>query len=180
MKNANVESRKPTAEGSSDRDGRGPGSDATGRSGFAHASAGEVRIRQTAIGLNYIDTYHRSGLYPVEFPSGLGLEAAASLRTWGRAWQASRPVTVSPTATALLGPMHRRDTSATQVVKFPATIDDQTAAGMMLKGITARYLLRATYKVKAGETILLHAAAGGVGLIAAQWAKALAPRSSEP
>ena len=107
---------------------------------------GQVRVRQTAVGLNYIDTYHRSGLYPVPLPSGLGLEAAGVVEELGE-------------GVTSLAPGDR--------------IAYETAAGMMLKGMTVRYLLRATYKVQPGETILLHAAAGGVGLILSQWAKAL-------
>src|SRR3990170_8086806 len=134
----------------------------------------EVRVRHKAIGLNYIDTYHRSGLYPVKLPSGLGLEAAGVVEEVGQG------VTILKVGDRIAygnGPIgayaQARNIPASRVVKIPASIDDQTAAGMMLKGMTVRYLLRATYKVKAGETILLHAAAGGVGLIASQWAKAL-------
>jgi NADPH2:quinone reductase len=135
---------------------------------------GEIRIRQTAIGLNYIDTYHRSGLYPVKLPSGLGQEAAGVVEEVG---QGVTTLRVGDRVAYGNGPIgayaQARNIPASRVVKIPSTIDDQTAAGMMLKGMTVRYLLRATYKVKAGETILLHAAAGGVGLIASQWAKAL-------
>jgi NADPH:quinone reductase len=137
-------------------------------------AAGEVRIRQNAIGLNYIDTYHRSGLYPQPLPSGLGQEAAGivedvgqgvtSLAVGDRVAYGNGPIGAYATARNIL---------AARLVRIPAGISDETAAGMMLKGMTVRYLLRATYKVKAGETILLHAAAGGIGLIAAQWAKAL-------
>ena len=135
---------------------------------------GEIRIRHTAIGLNYIDTYHRSGLYPVPMPSGLGLEAAGvvvetgpgvkGLKQGDRIAYGSGPIGAYAQA---------RNVLASKVIKLPKAISDETAAGMMLKGMTVRYLLRATYKVKRGETILLHAAAGGVGLILSQWAKAL-------
>ncbi len=135
---------------------------------------GEIRIRHTAIGLNYIDTYHRSGLYPVPLPSGLGLEAAGvvvetgprvkGLKQGDRIAYGSGPIGAYSQA---------RNVLASKVIKLPKAISDETAAGMMLKGMTVRYLLRATYKVKRGETILLHAAAGGVGLILSQWAKAL-------
>jgi NADPH2:quinone reductase len=115
--------------------------------------SGEIRIRHTVIGLNYIDTYFRSGLYPP--PSGLpftpGLEAAGVVEAVGDG------------VTSL----------AEKVIALPDSIDDETAAAMMLKGMTTQYLLRQTYPVKAGETILFHAAAGGVGLIAGQWAKHL-------
>ena len=134
----------------------------------------EARIRHTAIGLNYIDTYHRSGLYPVKLPSGLGQEAAGVVEELG---QGVTNLKVGDRVAYGNGPIgayaQARNIQASSVVKIPDSISDETAAGMMLKGMTARYLLRATYKVKAGETILLHAAAGGVGMIASQWAKAL-------
>ncbi len=136
--------------------------------------ANEVRIRHTAIGLNYIDTYHRSGLYPVKLPSGLGQEAAGVVEELG---QGVTTLKVGDRVAYGNGPIgayaQARNIQASSVVKIPDSISDQTAAGMMLKGMTVRYLLRASYKVKAGETILLHAAAGGVGMIASQWAKAL-------
>ena len=136
--------------------------------------ANEVRIRHTAIGLNYIDTYHRSGLYPVKLPSGLGQEAAGVVEELG---QGVTSLKVGDRVAYGNGPIgayaQARNIPASSVVKIPDSISYETAAGMMLKGMTARYLLRATYKVKPGETIPLHAAAGGVGLIAAQWAKAL-------
>ena len=141
---------------------------------LAKPAPGEVRIRQTAIGLNYIDTYHRSGLYPVKLPSGLGLEAAGVVEELG---QGVTSLKVGDRIAYGNGPLgayaEARNIQANRVVKIPLAISDETAAGMMLKGMTVRYLLRATYKVKAGETILLHAAAGGVGLIASQWASAL-------
>jgi NADPH2:quinone reductase len=137
-------------------------------------SAGEVRVRHTAIGLNYYDTYVRSGLYPVALPSYLGEEAAGVVEDLGQnvsGLKIGDRVAYgngSPGAYA-----EARNVKASHLVKVPGTISDQTAAGMMLKGMTVRYLLRASYTVKAGETILLHAAAGGVGLILSQWAKAL-------
>ncbi len=136
--------------------------------------AGEVRIRHTAIGLNYIDTYHRSGLYPIALPSGIGLEAAGVIEALGdgvKGFKLGDRVaygTGTPGAYA-----EQRNYPVNRLVKLPKAISDETAAGMMLKGMTVRYLLRATYKVKRGETILLHAAAGGVGQILSQWAKAL-------
>jgi NADPH:quinone reductase len=137
-------------------------------------AAGEVRVRQTAIGLNYIDTYHRSGLYAVPLPSGIGLEAAGVVEELG---QGVTSLEVGDRIAYGNGPIgayaQARNIPATKVSKIPDAISDETAAGMMLKGMTVRYLLRATYKVKAGETILLHAAAGGVGQILSQWAKAL-------
>lgn len=135
---------------------------------------GEVRIRHTVIGVNFIDTYHRSGLYPVPLPSGLGGEAAGVIEALG---QGVKGLKVGDrVAYGTGGPgayAEQRNFSAQDLVKLPKSISDETAAGMMLKGMTARYLLRATYKVKRGQTILLHAAAGGVGLILSQWAKAL-------
>ncbi|MFO1089772.1 MAG: quinone oxidoreductase [Hyphomicrobiales bacterium] len=135
---------------------------------------GEIQIRQKAIGLNYIDTYHRSGLYPVPLPSGIGLEGAGEVVAVGQGVTAFK---VGDRAAYGVGPLggyaELRNFPAGRAVKIPDGITDEQAAGMMLKGMTARYLLRATYVVKAGETILLHAAAGGVGLILSQWAKAL-------
>ena len=135
---------------------------------------GEVRLAQTAVGLNYIDVYHRSGLYPMELPSGIGLEAAARVEAVGagvtdlkegdRVAYAAPPI--GAYAEARLMPAHR-------LVKLPDEIDDRLAAAMMLQGMTVQYLLRRTHQVKAGDTVLFHAAAGGVGLIACQWLKAL-------
>ncbi|MFO1130825.1 MAG: quinone oxidoreductase [Hyphomicrobiales bacterium] len=137
-------------------------------------AAGQVRVRQTAIGLNYIDTYHRSGLYPLQFPSGLGLEAAGVVEEVGEGVTNLKAGDRIAYGTGPIGAYAgERNLPANRVVKLPAAISDETAAGMMLKGMTARYLLRATYVVKPGDTILLHAAAGGVGLIMSQWAKAL-------
>ena len=135
---------------------------------------GEVRLRHTAIGLNYIDTYHRSGLYPVPLPSDLGLEAAGVVETIGPKVKDLKPGDRVAYASAPLGAYAQaRLMPAERVVKLPKTIGDRQAAAMMLKGMTAEYLLRRTYKVRPGETILIHAAAGGVGLIMCQWAKAL-------
>ena len=135
---------------------------------------GQVRVRQTAIGLNYIDTYHRSGLYPVPLPSGIGLEAAGVVEELGEGVANLKVGDRIAYGVGALGAYAQvRNLPANRVSKIPAGISDETAAGMMLKGMTVRYLLRATYKVQPGETILLHAAAGGVGLILSQWAKAL-------
>jgi len=136
--------------------------------------AGQVRVRHTAIGLNYIDTYHRSGLYPLPLPSGIGLEASGVVEELG---EGVSNLAVGDRIAYGAGPLgayaEACNVPANRVSKVPDGIDDETAAAMMLKGMTVRYLLRATYKVQAGETILLHAAAGGIGLIACQWAKAL-------
>jgi NADPH2:quinone reductase len=137
-------------------------------------AAGEITVRHTAIGLNYIDTYHRSGLYAVPLPSGIGLEAAGVVEAVGEGVTSLKVGDRVAYGTGPIGAYaERRNMPAGRALKIPDGIDDEAAAGMMLKGMTVRYLLRATYVVKPGETILLHAAAGGVGLIASQWAKAL-------
>lgn len=141
---------------------------------LAKPGPGQVRVRQTAVGLNYIDTYHRSGLYPLPLPSGLGLEAAGVVEEVGEGVTSLKPGDRIAYGTGPIGAYaDLRNLPANRLVKLPDAISDETAAGMMLKGMTARYLLRATYVVKPGDTILLHAAAGGVGLIMSQWAKAL-------
>lgn len=135
---------------------------------------GEIQLRQTAIGLNYIDTYHRSGLYALPLPTGIGMEAAGVVEAVGEGVKGFKP---GDRAAYGLGPRGAyafvRNIPAVRVVKLPKAIGDETAAGMMLKGLTVRALLRSVYKVKRGETILFHAAAGGVGVIFTQWAKAL-------
>ncbi|GAB3626005.1 quinone oxidoreductase [Pandoraea terrae] len=135
---------------------------------------GEARVRHHTVGLNYIDVYFRTGLYPQPLPGGLGMEAAGVVEAVGagvthvkpgdRVAYASRP----PGAYA-----EARVMPADSLVKLPDAIDFDQAAAMMLQGMTAQYLLRRTYPVKASDTILIHAAAGGVGLIVCQWAKAL-------
>ena len=136
--------------------------------------AGELRVRHTAIGLNFIDTYHRTGLYPVPLPSGVGLEAAGVVEALGPGVKGFKMGDRIAYGSGPIGAYSEaRNIAAAKVIKIPKAIKDETAAGMMLKGMTVRYLLRGTYKVKRGETILLHAAAGGVGLILCQWAKAL-------
>ncbi len=138
---------------------------------------GEVRVRQTAIGLNFIDIYHRTGLYPVPLPSGIGIEAAGVVEEVG---SRVREFTIGDRVAYAGGPLgacaQARLMPADRLVSLPKTVTDHQAAAMMLKGMTAEYLLRRTYKVKAGDTILIHAAAGGVGLIMCQWAKALGAR----
>lgn len=134
---------------------------------------GEVRIKQNAVGLNYIDVYFRTGLYPVDFPAIIGMEAAGVIEAVGDG------VTEFAPGDRVAYPMvpgaycEARCMPTLKVVKLPDSIDDQTAAAMMLKGLTAQYLLFRTYKVKPGDTILVYAAAGGVGLILCQWAKKL-------
>ena len=135
---------------------------------------GQVRIRQTAVGLNYIDVYMRTGLYPIsEFPAVLGMEAAGVVEAVGDKvtdFIAGDRVAycMNPGAYA-----ESRVIDAGKLLKLPDNIDDQTAAAMMLKGMTAHYLLFRSHPVKAGDAILVMAAAGGVGLILCQWANHL-------
>lgn len=135
---------------------------------------GEARVRHTAIGLNFIDTYHRSGLYPVPLPSGLGMEAAGVVEEVG---DGVTEVGVGQRVAYAGGPLgayaETRLIPAHRLVPVPEGIDDRTAAAMMLKGMTAQYLLRSTFRVEPGHTVLIHAAAGGVGLLACQWARHL-------
>lgn len=139
--------------------------------------SGQVRLRHTAIGVNYLDTYHRSGAYPLPLPSGLGFEAAGIVEVVGDGvTNLQEGDRVAYGAGPIGSYSQARNMPANRVAKLPDTIPDITAAAMMLKGMTARYLLRETYKVKAGDTILWHAVAGGVGLIAVQWAKHLGVR----
>src|SRR5690349_18901060 len=135
---------------------------------------GEVRVRNTAIGVNFIDTYQRSGLYPLTLPSGLGTEAAGVVEAVGAGVQALSPGDRVASCTGPLGAYStERLVPADKLVKLPDGIEDRTAAAIMLKGLTVQYLFRQTFPLKAGDTILFHAAAGGVGLIACQWARAL-------
>ncbi len=135
---------------------------------------GQVQVRHTAIGLNYIDTYHRTGLYPLPLPTGLGLEAAGVVEAVGAGVTALKEGDRIAYGAGPIGAYAEcANVPANRVGKLPDAIGDDAAAAMMLKGMTARYLLRATYVVQPGDTILFHAAAGGVGLIACQWAKAL-------
>ena len=134
---------------------------------------GEVRVRNTAVGLNYIDTYHRSGLYSMPLPMVLGSEGAGVVEAVGpkvKEFKVGDHVAyaqpIGAYAEVLLRPVAR-------LVKIPAGIKDETAAAMMLKGMTAWYLCRRTYRVKKGDTIVVHAAAGGVGQILCQWSKYL-------
>ncbi len=135
----------------------------------------EVRVRNRAIGLNFIDTYYRSGLYqPPALPSGLGTEAAGEVEAVGSAVSHLKVGDRVAYATGPLGACSEVHVLPAQhLVKLPDAISFEQAAAMMLKGLTVQYLLRQTYEVKAGQTILWHAAAGGVGLFACQWAKAL-------
>jgi NADPH:quinone reductase len=135
---------------------------------------GEARVRHTAVGLNYIDTYQRSGLYKVALPSGIGGEAAGSVEAVGSGVTDVKPGDRVAYSGGPLGAYSEaRVMPADRLVKLPDAISDRVAATLMLKGLTVQYLLRQTFPLKGGETILLHAAAGGIGLIACQWARAL-------
>ncbi|MEO7725981.1 MAG: quinone oxidoreductase [Burkholderiales bacterium] len=135
--------------------------------------AGEVRVRSTAVGLNFIDTYHRTGLYPMPLPLTLGMEGAGVIEAVGpkvKGFKVGDRVAyanpIGSYAEICLRPVAR-------LVKIPAGVDDKIAASIMLKGMTAWYLCKRTYKVGKGETIIVHAAAGGVGQILSQWCKHL-------
>ena len=134
----------------------------------------EARVRHAAVGLNFIDIYHRTGLYPLPLPSGVGLEGAGVVEAVGKD---VTEVKVGDRVAYAGGPVGAyaevRNIPADRLVKLPDAIDFKTAAAMMLQGMTAQYLLRRTYRVQPGDTILIQAAAGGVGLIVCQWAKAL-------
>jgi NADPH:quinone reductase len=136
--------------------------------------SGEARVRHSAIGLNYIDTYHRSGLYKLPLPSGIGLEAAGVVEAVG---PGVTDVKTGDRVAYCGGPpgayAEVRVMPADKLVKIPEGVSDRVAATLMLKGLTVEYLFRQTFPLKGGETILFHAAAGGVGLIACQWARAL-------
>jgi NADPH2:quinone reductase len=137
-------------------------------------AAGEARVRHHAVGLNYIDTYHRSGLYPVPLPSGIGLEGAGVVEAVG---EGVGELAVGDRVAYAGGPLgayaEARNIPADRLVKLPDGLSFEQGAAMMLQGLTAQYLLRRTFRVQPGDTILIHAAAGGVGLIVCQWAKVL-------
>lgn len=138
---------------------------------LAEPGPSEVRLRQTAVGLNYIDTYHRSGLYPLELPSGLGLEAAGIVDAVGKdvtvVEEGQRVAYASPPVGAYAV---QRNMPADRLVPLPEDIRERDAAAMLLQGMTAEYLLQRCYPVKSGDTVLIHAAAGGVGLLLSKWA----------
>lgn len=138
---------------------------------------GQVRLRHTAIGLNYIDIYHRSGLYPVSLPATPGLEAAGVVEEVGPGVKNFKP---GDRVVYGRGPMgayaEQRTIAAAELVALPANVSDEVAAASMLKGLTAWYLLHQTFPVKKGDTLLIHAAAGGVGVVLVQWAKLLGAR----
>lgn len=135
---------------------------------------GEARVRHAAIGVNFVDTYFRSGLYPATVPSGLGTEGAGTVEAVGPGVSHVRPGDRVAYAGGPLGAYSEaRVMPADRLLRLPEHIGERHAAAMMLKGLTVQYLIRRTYRVKPGETVLFHAAAGGVGLIACQWLKAL-------
>ncbi len=136
--------------------------------------AGEVRVRHHAIGLNYIDTYHRNGAYPMKLPSGIGMEGAGVVEEVAGGVLGLAPGSRVAYSGGPLGAYAEvRNIPADRLVKLPDDISFEQGAAMMLKGLTAQYLLNKVYRVQAGDTLLIHAAAGGVGLIMCQWAKAL-------
>jgi len=134
---------------------------------------GEVKIRQRAAGLNFIDVYHRTGLYPQQLPFTPGVEGAGVVEAVGTGVTNVQAGDRVAYAGPIGGYAEERLIAADRVVKLPDAISTEQAAAMMLQGLTARMLLRAVHRVEPGETILIHAAAGGVGLIVCQWAKAL-------
>ena len=134
--------------------------------------AGQIRIRHTAVGVNFLDTYQRSGLYPMPLPQTGGNEGAGVVDAVG-AGVTDLKVGDRVTYTGIIGAYcEQRLVPADRMVKIPDGISDEQAASMLLKGLTVHYLIHSTYAVKSGETVLWHAAAGGVGLIACQWLKA--------
>ncbi|MFE2144444.1 quinone oxidoreductase family protein [Streptomyces sp. NPDC059456] len=135
---------------------------------------GEVRIRHVAVGLNFADTYFRSGLYPVRLPDGIGVEASGVVEAVGEGvTHVAEGERVTYTGSPLGAYSTERVMPASHLIKLPDEIGCETAAAMTMRGLTSAYLLRRIHPLKAGDSVLLHAAAGGVGLIVAQWAKLL-------
>jgi NADPH2:quinone reductase len=134
---------------------------------------GQIRLKQTAVGLNFIDVYHRTGLYPLPLPFVPGMEATGTVDLVGDGVTHLKLGDRVAYASVIGAYAETRLIAADRLVKLPDSIDDRTAAAMMLQGMTARYLIRDIYKVGPGDTILIHAAAGGVGLIVCQWAATL-------
>ena len=134
----------------------------------------EIKVTNHAIGLNYIDTYHRSGLYPLKLPIGIGLEAAGKIDEVGtNVKEFNKGDNIAYASIPLGAYSQQRIIPANIAVKIPDGISHELAATLMTKGLTTNYLLTKTYKLKAGETVLFHAAAGGVGQIFAQWANSM-------
>ncbi len=144
---------------------------------IAGPKEGEVLIRQSVIGINYMDIYQRSGYYPMDLPSGIGLEASGIIESVG---DGVDNLTQGDRVVYSGGPpgsyANVRNVLASRVIRIPNGIEDEQAAAIFLKGTTAEYLLERAYKVETGQTVLFHAAAGGVGLIAGQWGKAIGAR----
>jgi NADPH2:quinone reductase len=135
---------------------------------------GQVQVRHTAIGVNFIDTYHRTGLYPLPLPSGLGSEAAGVVAALGEGVTGFKIGERVGYCSGAIGSYAQANNVAEgRLVRLPESISDELAAAILLKGMTAQYLIRRIHKVQAGETIVFHAAAGGVGQIGCQWAKHL-------
>lgn len=138
----------------------------------AEPGPGEVRIAQSAVGLNFIDVYHRTGLYPLELPCPIGMEAAGTIEAVGedvgQFHEGDRVAYASPPVGAYTD---QRVIAADRIVKLPDAISEEMAASIMLQGMTAEYLIKRTFPVETGQTVLFHAAAGGVGLLACQWLK---------
>jgi NADPH:quinone reductase len=145
---------------------------------IARPGAGEALVRQTAVGINFIDIYHRTGLYPLpSYPAGLGLEAAGVVEQVGEGVHALKTGDRVAYCGGVTGAYASyRVMPAERLVPIPENVSDETAAAVMLKGLTTHYLLRSTFRVQKGDTILIHAAAGGVGLLVCQWAKYLGAR----
>ncbi len=139
-------------------------------------AAGEARIRHTFVGVNFVDVYNRTGLYPTTLPMVLGAEGAGRVLALGAGVTTLRVGDRVAYASVPGAWAEERNISAERLVKLPDGVSDETAAAVMLKGMTAEYLVRRTYAVKKGDTVLFHAAAGGVGTLACQWAKALGGR----
>ncbi len=137
---------------------------------------GQARVRHTVIGVNMLDAYHRSGLYKLELPAVLGTEAAGIVEAVGEGSGLSVGMRVGYAGTTPGAYADARIMPADRLVQLPDAVSDETAAAVLLKGMTAEFLVRRTYAVRPGNTVLLHAAAGGVGLIASQWLKALGAR----
>ena len=134
--------------------------------------AGEILVKHQAIGINFIDTYHRSGLYPVRLPSGLGMEAAGMVEAVGEGVTRFAPGDVVAYASGPIGAYAEyAATAAERAVRLPEGVSAEVGAAVLLKGMTAEFLVRRCFPVQAGQTILVHAAAGGVGQILLQWAK---------
>jgi len=138
-----------------------------------HPGPGQVRLRHTAIGVNFIDVYYRTGLYPASLPLILGREGAGVIEEVGEGVSGFKPGDRVSYASIMGSYAEARLIDAAHLVHLPETIDDETAAAITLQGMTARYLVKSVYPIRSGDRVLVHAAAGGVGLLLCQWASAL-------